>query len=264
LEITKKTKNNKNGRKMSTCYNCLKDAELQKSHIIPEFFYKYVYSEDHKFILVSEDTCDSRKTEQKGYREKLLCHDCEELLAKQEKITASFFKDLITNNYTNLKVTNLSEGITLVENYDYSVIKKCLLSILWRASITRVKMFSEYSLGPYEKKIKEIVFSKDEIPWNVFPIHISKVKISEKNNSDLILCHERGKYGHKTMYSITLAGYSFDYFIVESINEEYKPYFMNEDFCSIMEIPFESIAKKTLIDRFTDDDVKSFFAKYQK
>lgn len=250
---------------MSVCLGCGKDLELQNSHVIPEFFYKYVYTGDHKFIRVSEDAERDKKPEQKGYREKLLCHDCEEELSKLERVTASFFDELTTGINQNIKVNEIHPGITLVENYNYSIIKKCLLSILWRSSIAKQDFFSNYSLGPYNEKIRKLIFSKDSISWNVFPIHVSKVKLGAGFDPGLILCHEKGSYEYKTMYSITLAGFCFDYYIVENMaNEEYKPYFMNEDACAITEVAVESITRQSIINRFKDADVKSFFERHKK
>ena len=85
------------------CAGCNNKKMLQNSHIIPEFFYRYVYTKDHKFILISSDNEDKLKISQKGFREKLLCKDCENYLAKFEKITAEFFNEIVYQKYNTPK-----------------------------------------------------------------------------------------------------------------------------------------------------------------
>lgn len=106
---------------MEECYNCHQLKELQNSHIIPEFFYKYVYTQDHKFILLSEQKEEKLIPEQKGFREKLLCHECEELLSKKETVASFFFNDLITKNYSHIHTFQLNDKILVVENYDMTL-----------------------------------------------------------------------------------------------------------------------------------------------
>jgi hypothetical protein len=67
------------------CALCQQDRELCASHIIPEFFYKPVYDEKHRFYTFSTDPADEVEgPEQKGLREHLLCKDCEGKLSAWE------------------------------------------------------------------------------------------------------------------------------------------------------------------------------------
>lgn len=104
---------------------------------------------------MSEDNENKTKIQQKGFREELFCYDCEELLSAKETITAKFFNDIISKNYTNLNAKEISNNILLIEKYNYDEIKKCLLSILWRASISGREEFLNYDLGPYNQIIKK-------------------------------------------------------------------------------------------------------------
>ena len=250
---------------MENCFNCNLSKTLQQSHIIPEFFYKYIYTNDHKFVVVSEDNENKTKIQQKGFREELFCHDCEELLSAKETITAKFFNDIISKNYTNLNAKEISNNILLIEKYNYNEIKKCLLSILWRASISGREEFLNYDLGPYNQIIKKIIFSKNPIPWYKFPIHISKVKLGNTYTSDLLLVHKKGKYKNIHLYSITLAGYNIDYYITEEFeNKNFEIYFLNEKFCGITAISLKDLKlNQRLITRFNDSDIVNFYNKHK-
>jgi hypothetical protein len=57
----------------ATCALCREPGDLRRSHILPEFFYKPVYDETHRFLETSTDPRDRVMIRQKGLREFLLC-----------------------------------------------------------------------------------------------------------------------------------------------------------------------------------------------
>lgn len=247
------------------CGGCNNKKILQNSHIIPEFFYKYVYTEDHKFILISSDNEDKLKISQKGFREKLLCRDCENYLAKVEKITAEFFNEIVYQKYTKLKAERIGKDILKITKYNYSAIKKCLLSILWRASISTLKEFSDYDLGKENnEKIKKLIFSAEELSWKCFPILITKVIFGKEFCSDVLFPHKAGQYKNILLYSMTLAGFNIDYFITENFDKANFEYIFNDKFCNIKNIRIEDLKlDQDLINRLSDKDVDSFYQKHK-
>ncbi|MBK9479117.1 MAG: hypothetical protein IPN99_09830 [Bacteroidetes bacterium] len=72
---------------MPTCKLCLQEAELKRSHIIPEFMYSGIYDQDPKrfYEIKIEDEAAKSLIQQKGQREYLLCGICESKLSKYEK-----------------------------------------------------------------------------------------------------------------------------------------------------------------------------------
>ncbi len=133
------------------CRLCLKDKKLLKSHIIPEFFYKPVYDDLHRLNLVSAETPNRIKYEQKGYREKLLCNDCEGLLSTFEDYVRRVF-------YGGVEVeTKMLKNGILIRNIDYKKFKLFQLSLLWRASVSRQGFFSEVNLGTKEETIRKML-----------------------------------------------------------------------------------------------------------
>ena len=73
------------------CKLCLKQKDLQKSHLIPEFFYKPLYDEKHRFHVLTTTPEDKNIFEQKGIREKLLCYDCEQYFSQLEDYVRKVF-----------------------------------------------------------------------------------------------------------------------------------------------------------------------------
>jgi hypothetical protein len=67
------------------CKLCLKKDKLRNSHVISEFLYTPLYDEKiHRFNVLSTIPEISKKFEQKGIREKLLCDSCEQLISPSE------------------------------------------------------------------------------------------------------------------------------------------------------------------------------------
>jgi hypothetical protein len=73
--------------KNEPCRLCHSEGEeLRFSHILPEFLYKPLRDEKHRYIGLkySQETGAKRVLLQKGIREYLLCGNCEQVLAKYQ------------------------------------------------------------------------------------------------------------------------------------------------------------------------------------
>jgi len=76
------------------------------------------------------------RIEQKGLREKLLGDECEGKLSVYER---QYSLDVV--------VPEVVAEDTLSLSVDYGLVKLCILSVLWRASVSTLDQFSEVSLG---------------------------------------------------------------------------------------------------------------------
>ncbi len=68
-----------------TCRLCQRHKPLQNSHVVPEFFYKPSYDEKHRIYARIGARLAGMPPLQKGFREPLLCWDCEQKLSPYEK-----------------------------------------------------------------------------------------------------------------------------------------------------------------------------------
>jgi len=136
------------------CKLCHNDKELRNSHIIPEFFYKPLYDEKHRFNVIPLNEEQKFRYEQKGLRERLLCGDCENKLSKWEDHVRRIFyggKEILITNGNPIKI----------ERIDYAKFKLFQLSLLWRASVSEMDFFKQVSLGPHEEKIRQMLLNED-------------------------------------------------------------------------------------------------------
>jgi len=118
------------------CKLCLLEKDIVNSHIIPKFFYKSLYDKKlHRFHVLSTDPRITKKYDQKGMRQKLLCEDCEQKISKYER-----YVNHIINGGIEVWVGDKGACIEAA-GIDYTKYKLCLLSILWRAGISTLPFF---------------------------------------------------------------------------------------------------------------------------
>jgi len=143
------------------CKLCGAERELCESHIIPEFCFKPVYDQKHRASRVNlPEQPAAVSWIQKGFREPLLCCDCERLFNDNYERP---FKDY----WDNVRLPSPPAG--RIGGFDYTSFKLFHLSILWRAGVCSEKGI-KLSLGPYAEKLRAMLFSKDPGPVDHYPI----------------------------------------------------------------------------------------------
>jgi hypothetical protein len=166
------------------CKLCDQEKDLlNKSHIIPEFMYQYLFDEKHQFMMTSssEFTKDKSKSQYRPsgeYEGGILCHSCDnDILGAYESYASRVIYSTkgVPDNLA-VKVTNYQnkdgQSWSLCENVDYQKFKLFLLSLLWRASISTRHLFSEIELGPHENRIKRMIFTGDPGEEAEYPVQV--------------------------------------------------------------------------------------------
>lgn len=143
------------------CALCLKPADLQLSHIIPEFLFCALYDDKHRFHVISTDKTERNKYQQKGLREPLLCATCEKQFSRYER-----YASLVLNGGLNLGY-QFDGSATIVTGIKYKPFRLFQLSVLWRAGVSRHEFFKDVSLGSHEELLRQALLADD-------PGHFSK------------------------------------------------------------------------------------------
>ena len=122
------------------CALCLRDLQLQRSHVIPEFFYKQVYDSDPKrFYTVSSDAETRTRTRQSGEWEWMLCRECENRLSRWETYVARLFGQ-------QAPLLEPRGNKLVARGVDYATFKLFQLSVLWRAAVSTPPFFADVKL----------------------------------------------------------------------------------------------------------------------
>ena len=141
------------------CRLCQEDKPLRKSHIFPEWLYKPLYDDNHRFFVLSTDANKKRGTRPKGIYEKLLCNQCEQRLSKWEGCARDVFYDL------SLKVV-VDNRAVVFSGLKYTPFKLFQMSLIWRASITNRREAHRVDLGPHTERLRKMLF--EDRPGEVY------------------------------------------------------------------------------------------------
>jgi len=167
--------------KNGICKLCHEDKPLlNKSHIIPEFFYKQggLYNEKLKInkIVVQNFIKDKKISYVSSgiYEGGILCSRCDnvvlgELETYGRKVLFGGLHGTEKNTKRNIKNNNVD--YLKIDNVDYAKFKLFLLSILWRSAISTNNFFHDVSFSDeYIEILREMILNKNPGKINDFPI----------------------------------------------------------------------------------------------
>jgi len=192
---------------MKTCSLCRRTVSLRKSHIIPEFFFKPLYDEVHRFQWLSTDTAYKDRYEQKGLREKLLCDTCEATISKYETYVSRLFNG-------DQRISSKREGkLIFLSRIDYKTFKLFLLSILWRAGVSQLLLFRQVSLGPHEEQLRNMLSQGDPGPFDLYPCVVDCVLHDEIPQFGLIVEPSFTRFEGHRCYRFLFGGFAWAFFV---------------------------------------------------
>lgn len=223
---------------MSICKFCGQEKKLIKAHIVPECFYIGLKNKD-KYLSINSKTCKYTIQQKGGYDKNILCEDCD------SKIIGKFDKEgykILFDDFSKYKYEYLyPQKIYQLDNscYDCRKLRNFFISILWRASISRLEEWSNINLGGYEKKALEILKDVKEHE-KLFKILIYKNCYTEDINQEVLIV--KGKTSKYKKYVIQMAGYRIEVMVDSSritnqYKQRYEKYFLNQEYLHIIETP---------------------------
>ena len=246
------------------CRLCRESDELVHSHIIPECFYENLYDAKHRILPISTEV-SQLSFQQKGFREELFCTDCEKRLGNWETILKKDLVDIGKEQSRFLHITKRPLNILEVKGIRYGAFKRGILSIIWRLGIGNCNFCKGYKLGIYEEKLREILYSNEEIPESNYPVMISKCKIGHQYRPGLLMGFPVSNIDNKHKIQKVLI---WGFLITVIVNDHSSPkdkeeLFLKEDgSIFITEIQYSELdGPGSVTRRFLDTDVKNMFSR---
>ena len=190
-----------------TCALCLREEQLKFSHIIPEFLYKSLYDDKHRFHVISSKPDSKNALWQKRTREYLLCDDCETHLSKYED-----YGSQILNGGIELEVRQ-EKSILFISGIDYKRFKLFQLSILWRAGVSTLPMFSKVELGPHEEEMRKMVLDDDPGPALKYPCITWLITLGPRASDGLIMQPTKTRVVNQRGYKFMFGGILWSYVV---------------------------------------------------
>lgn len=147
------------------CRLCEQNKDLRNSHILPEFLYKPLYDSKNKMAGITGKGWRKWKFLKKGLSEKLLCGECEQFLnTNYEQPFNKFWfgRKVLPYHFDSNYIT--------IQGIDYPSFKLFHMSILFRASVSKLPTFSLVKLGPHEEELRKMLKNKTPGPSHKYPI----------------------------------------------------------------------------------------------
>ena len=160
------------------CRGCGEPKPLVKSHIVPESFCKLLSKPGKAAKLVSSGEY-TKLSPIGAYDPNILCSSCEEIFWVPDDYAFAF----LHSGKTNFEPIHYEQTLVAlrVQDYDYKKLKLFVLTVLWRASVSKMKFFSEVELREEEeKRLRDIALYGIEPADDEFPICCGKVLFEER------------------------------------------------------------------------------------
>ncbi len=195
---------------MPQCALCPNDVpQLCLSHIIPEPFYAGVYDANGTFPVFSNKKVGPvMKPQQKGFRERLLCPDCEGRFSKWETYS-------LGQMFHRTKQPGIDCGHYMEFQLDYDKFKLFQMSILWRMGVTSLEVFAEVQLGKkHEERLRRMLLSDDPGSADEYACRLAFVAVQQPKLTDLIIPPKRAKrVQHHAVYFMVVGGMLWHYIV---------------------------------------------------
>ena len=159
--------------KVGLCRLCDQTKELVKAHAIPKSFSHKEFKDggNHTvFFDVSENADKEATFLQAGiYDQGILCADCESKFSEFDRYGCEILGSVSLQN-------EIEESGYPPHAYrvfcDTDKLKRFILAVLWRASVSTHSFYSYVSLGPYEDIMRGRIFDPTSLAIDEFPTSV--------------------------------------------------------------------------------------------
>lgn len=129
------------------CKLCLQNKKLIKAHIIPEGFFRPLRSGNlAPEIHTNTPGSYPKRTQVGAYDSSILCSECDQKMAPWDGCA----QEVLIHRFSVAR---------RIENFDYRRLKLFFVSLLWRASVSRLPFYKRISLGPFEDRLRTMILA---------------------------------------------------------------------------------------------------------
>ena len=235
------------------CKLCLQERKICKSHVIPDFLYKPGYDENGQMLALKKGNFKPKNLQHnRDVYEKLLCAECDGKLLNENY--EKYFHKLWYLDKT--LPTVITSDFLEIPKLDYVSFKLFHLSILWRASISRLAPFTMVSLGnEQEERIRHMLLNGDPGQPNDYQI-FGALLLSRGTNKVLdgiITSPTLREYDGLSIYQFIFGGCAWHYVVGNRLIEDFLPFSLSAS--GSLKLRVRDIGNVASITRFFIEDV---------
>ena len=160
------------------CKGCGELKKLIKAHVIPEKFFVSMHGSEGPIKEYSIEKNSYPKKRPIGvYDKEILCRDCEDKF----QLVDEYGQNILIKRVGELKVFT-KDGVDsyyTLNEVDGDKLKRFLVAIVWRASISNNDFYSKINLGKFESRAKEIVWGSNFDSLSEFAFTITRYRESK-------------------------------------------------------------------------------------
>jgi hypothetical protein len=168
--------------KTGVCKLCGNQRDLiGKSHIIPNFMYTDILDDQHRMILqpLKEESRSARYLQTGFFEKNMLCEHCDNvIIGAPERYASGVLYGNPIKEKPVVKKAMSGDGMRflILENIDYTKFKLFVLSVLWRAHVSRNEFFAKIDITANEEEIRDKLFSGNAGSEDDFIISLLAIK----------------------------------------------------------------------------------------
>jgi len=199
---------------MPICCLCGLDKQLIKAHIISRKLYEPIRQAssgsspgDQVPRMYAVGTTQKSKQAQNGpHDSNILCESCDGGVIGPWD---NYGRSLLLNSLqpeNNLPDNTGKSAVYKIGDFDYKKLKLFFISMLWRAAITDHPFFEHINLGPWEKKLRDMIHSQDPGMKHDFSVILFKY---EGDFSEIMQNPSRQRQDGINFYRFRIPRYGF-------------------------------------------------------
>ncbi len=162
----------------SICLLCCKKSQLQKSHAIPNAFFKEILrSNSGQSIIIPDNAHDPIHQSHDSWDTPQLCADCEKLLNQEyERYSINVLK------MQNISYKKHDRGVTFFQ-IDSPKLINFFIAVFWRSANSKHNLYSKVFISqPQNEQIRRMLLAVQTIPETFITIRLSLLADNTPNN----------------------------------------------------------------------------------
>jgi hypothetical protein len=160
---------------MGPCRFCKRNGvQFVNAHIIARSFFTLVRGEGNYSVeMIAGRGSLETPYHQAGVADRaILCEECEPKFGEWDTYGFNVFS--VPRGEADA-IRHSSDGTPLaipLEDLNYDILVLFFLSVLWRASVSKLKFFNAVALGPYEDQIRDLLWKREVPPPGKFAVNL--------------------------------------------------------------------------------------------